>query len=380
MTAWPMVRLGDVLEESVDAVPVDPSKTYPISGVYSFGRGLFPRPPLAGNQTTYKVFHRLHTDDLVMSQLKAWEGAIARVTPEFDGWYLSPQFVTFRAKNANPRYAEWFCKQPSVWTELLGKSRGMGASRDSVSPARFLSISIPLPRIEEQRRVVEGLDRFAGRYVQVLRLRRESQLELDALCRSILFSNNASPLVPMADLVSLRTPDTRVERDKSYSFAGVYCFGKGVFKSQTKGGTEFAYDRLTKIHSGEFTYPKLMAWEGALGVVPAECDGLFVSPEYPVFTINSDKVLPEVLDVYYRTPSVWPILAGASTGTNVRRRRLHPSAFLGLRMPVPPMSVQQRMRKARLSFERVAQIRRGSEGEMKALLSAVLNHAFSGQL
>jgi len=31
-------------------------------------------------------------------------------------------------------------------------------------------------------------------------------------------------------------------------------------------------------------------------------DRMVVSPEFPVFTIHTDEVLPEVLDIYFRTP------------------------------------------------------------------------------
>ena len=110
----------------------------------------------------------------------------------------------------------------------------------------------------------------------------------------------------MSDLLVLRKPDVKVEATDSYQFAGVYCFGRGVFAGQRKDGSEFAYRILTRVQQGNFVYPKLMAWEGALGVVPEKCDGLYVSPEFPVFEIREDRVLPEVLDTYFRMPSVWP--------------------------------------------------------------------------
>ncbi len=71
---------------------------------------------------------------------------------------------------------------------------------------------------------------------------------------------------------------------------------------------------------------------------------MVVSPEFPVFSINTHLVLPEVLDIYFRTPDVWPALAEISGGTNARRRRLQPSAFLGFEMPVPPMAKQLELR------------------------------------
>jgi type I restriction enzyme S subunit len=85
-----------------------------------------------------------------------------------------------------------------------------------------------------------------------------------------------------------------------------------------------------------------MAWEGALAVVPPECDGLYVSPEFAVFEIDQRQAEPRYLDFYFRRPSVWPELSGRSMGTNVRRRRLHPSTFLRYCLPLPPVLEQRR--------------------------------------
>src|SRR5439155_9079599 len=102
------------------------------------------------------------------------------------------------------------------------------------------------------------------------------------LCRSILTHDaNAKP-TPMRELVRLRSPDVAVRPDESYQFAGVYCFGRGVFKSGEKSGMEFAYPKLTRLRAKDFVYPKLMAWEGAFGIVPPECDGCVVPIVFPV--------------------------------------------------------------------------------------------------
>jgi type I restriction enzyme S subunit len=123
-----------------------------------------------------------------------------------------------------------------------------------------------------------------------------------------------------------------------------------------------------------------MAWEGALGVVPSEFDQLFVSPEFMVFEIDQNRVLPETLDVYFRTPTVWPKLSGESTGTNVRRRRLHPDDFLAYKMPLPSMQAQQRLRAtcAQHAFARPLQVQ--ILKELDSLLPSILDRAFNGEL
>lgn len=378
MKAWPLVKLQDISSPIERAeIPV-PGKIYRQIGVKWWGEGAYEREPLDGGSTRYSKFFQVVPGDLVINKIWTRHGSVCIIPDELSGCYVSNEFPAFTLdiERVEKDWLHWLTKTRWLWEECAKRSQGT-SGKNRIRPDEFLRIAIPLPPLEDQRRILVQLSAFSHRHAEVLRLRQESEAELQALCRSILFSTTSSQRTRMSDVVSLRQPDTKVERHNSYSFAGVYCFGKGVFKGQTKSGMDFAYDRLTKIRAGEFTYPKLMAWEGALGVVPEECDGLFLSPEYPVFTIHTDKVLPEVLDVYYRTPSIWPIIAGASTGTNVRRRRLHPSAFLNLSMPVPPMTTQIRIRTVRKAFEAVSAIRRDSVAEVNSLLSAVVNRAFN---
>jgi type I restriction enzyme S subunit len=344
-----------------------------------WGQGIVRRSIVAGQEIGSATRLAIHANQFLISRIDARNGASGLVPESLDGAVVSNDFPAFNVDTAKVcrRFLGWYAKTQDFVEKCRAASEGT-TNRVRLNEDRFFKLTIPLPPLEEQRRIIKHLHYLFEKHSEVVQLRRESEAKLDDLCRSILFSSHDVTLLEMADLVSLRKPDTEVERHNAYSFAGVYCFGRGVFKGQTKNGTDFAYDRLTKISASEFIYPKLMAWEGALGVVPVECDGLFVSPEYPVFTINTERVLPEVIDVYYRTPSVWPHLAEASTGTNVRRRRLHPSGFLKLRMPVPSMAIQHRIRNARLAFESISRIRRDSESALKAMLPAVLNRAFGG--
>ena len=180
--------------------------------------------------------------------------------------------------------------------------------------------------------------------------------------------------------MQLRAPDVIVEATETYQFAGVYSFGRGVFRAQAKSGMEFAYPKLTRLKAGNFVYPKLMAWEGALGIVSPDCDGCVVSTEFPVFDVLQDRVLPEVLDTYFRTPTVWPMLSGASTGTNVRRRRLNPADFLKYKIPLPSRRAQERLREVRAEIHSLQCLQGDSSVELDALLPAILDRAFKGEL
>lgn len=151
------------------------------------------------------------------------------------------------------------------------------------------------------------------------------------------------PKVRLAELLSLRSPDVQVTADRDYQFAGVKSFGGGVFRSVIKSGSSFAYKEIITLRENDLVYPKLMAWEGAVGLVQGEEAGLVVSPEFCVFEIDRDRAVPRWLELYFRLPSVWPLLAGGSAGTNVRRRRIYPREFLAIEVPLPPLTEQRRV-------------------------------------
>jgi type I restriction enzyme S subunit len=256
----------------------------------------------------------------------------------------------------------------------------MGDRRRTLNPAALFACEIPLPDRKEQDRIVVKLESLSARIEEARECGRQIEQEATALCRSVIHSTEAPEIVELSHLLRLRPPDVEVKQHLTYEFAGVYSFGRGVFKGPVKTGMEFSYPRLTRLRVGDFVYPKLMAWEGALGVVPPDCDGLVVSTEFPVFEINTDLVLPEVLDVYFRSPDIWPLLSGTSTGTNVRRRRLKPADFLKFRMPLPSRKVQYQLReivqRTKVMHENIATM----ITQLEALFPSTLDKAFKGEL
>lgn len=169
---WREVRLGEVLALDLDPVNVRPETEYELAGVYSFGRGLFRRDPMLGATTSYKQLHRLRKGQLVLSKLKAWEGAIAVVGEAFDGCVLSPEFPTFSIVGAlKARYLSLLCGQAGFWERLRLESRGVGGRRERVHPRRLLEVVVALPPLAEQRRIVDlvGAVEYLGTKAQDVR-------------------------------------------------------------------------------------------------------------------------------------------------------------------------------------------------------------------
>lgn len=380
----PRIALSELLTPVWREERVASTTTYDILGARWYAKGLYVKDTKPGSAIQANTLYRVERGDFVYNRLFAWKGSFAVATEEQHGCHVSNEFPCFvpRDGRMNLRFLLYFLSRQSSWDEACGLSTGgTPLSRNRLKEDQFLSMRVPLPSLDEQDRIVAKLDAAAARVAEAQRLCREIDEEADALCRSILRDpRHPTTPTPMRELVTPRWPDVQVKAEESYQFAGIYCFGKGMFRGQTRLGAEFSYNTLSRVRAGDFTYPKLMAWEGALCVVPPECDGLYVSTEYPVFEINTDRVLPDVLDVYFRSPEVWPKLSGTSKGTNVRRRRLNPQQFLNYVMPLPKREVQERVMTVRARLAGIKVQHAGLVTELEALMPAILDCAFKGEL
>lgn len=380
---WPKVSLDGVLIPVSRAALVEPTALYSILGAHWYAKGLYTKDVSQGAEIQAKYLYRVEEGDFVYNRLFGWKGAFAVASKENGGCYVSNEFPCFtvRPNLADGRFLWKYFSLPSVWDEVLKLSTGgTPTSRNRLKEDQLLGMEVALPPIEEQRRLMGHIERLSTKIGEASALRQQALEDVETLCRAILSSDKEAKSTPMCDLVRLRQPDVVVRPEEAYQFAGVYCFGRGVFRGQVKSGMEFAYSRLTRLHTGNFVYPKLMAWEGALAVVPPECDNCVVSTEFPVFEVIEERVFPEVLDTYFRTPSIWPEIGGASTGTNVRRRRLNPNDFLAYRMPLPSRGIQERLRKVRTAVEGLKRLQTDTAAELDALMPSILDKAFRGEL
>jgi type I restriction enzyme S subunit len=378
---WPLVVLGDALAQYLEHIEAPEDRVYPKLSVKLYGKGVTLDAPANGSSLKMKRHQIAKAGQVILSEIWGKKGAIGFVPPEGDGALCTGHFFLFdlRTDKLLPAWLQALFQGNYLEGQLGADAKGT-TGYAAVRPRTLLTCSIPLPPMEEQRRVVARIGEAASQIQEARTLREESIYEGEILLRSILAHDKLAPPVRMDELVRLRATDVVVQADQKYDFAGVYCFGRGMFRSGQKSGMEFAYQRLTRVHAGDFVYPKLMAWEGALTVVPPECDECVVSPEFPVFAVNEARVFPEVLDVYFRTPSVWPKLSKTSTGTNVRRRRLNPQDFLAYEMPLPSRSTQVKLKAAYAEIKRLRALQAETADELDALMPSVLSKAFSGEL
>ncbi len=344
MKAWPIVPLRSVLRSYIDAVPSIQLDTVNLAGVYGFGRGLFQRGPISPLDTTYKSFHRLNSGDFVISSPKAWEGAVARIPEEFDGWFLSPVFPTFRANSEalDTHFLDWYCKRDAVWRQLQGKAKGMGARRESVSPDQFLSLEIPLPPLAEQKTIVARLDALAEKTRQV-------EAHLDAVERdaehllALRFRDAIAdaPMRPMADVAPFVRRPVEIDIETRYREVGARSFGKGLFIKPDFDGAEATWQKPVWINTGDLVLSNIKAWEGAIAIAGDEHEGCIASHRYITCVPDPELATAGFLAYYLLSEDGLEKIGLASPGTADRNRTLSLGNLGKIEVPLPPLAVQQ---------------------------------------
>lgn len=375
---WTKVALGEVANHRSEFFALDDLTEYRRCRVRLHAQGVELRDRISGGLIKTKAQQRCRAADFLVAEIDAKVGGYGIVPDSLEGAIVSSHYFLFEPDRTvlDPRFLAYFSRTRGFGDQV--KARG-STNYAAIRPSHILGYRIPLPPLAEQQRLITHLDAIEARLQRSQRLRLETASESLALARSLIHEEHCRDVqrVPMHELVSWRQPDIVVSQTDSYTFAGVYSFGRGVFRKEAVSGMDFAYDRLTRLRAGEFTYPKLMAWEGALGIVPPECDGCHVSPEFPVFSVDGSTVLPEILDIHFKTPAVWKELAAVSTGTNLRRRRLNPNAFLDYRFPLPPMEAQLHAKAVATRAHRKLELEMDSTKQGKALLPSLLDRIFN---
>jgi type I restriction enzyme S subunit len=294
---WDEKPLREVLEKDLDCVPVTPGTQYEMTGVLSYGKGLFRKPAASGETSSYSTFYKLQRNQLVMSQLFGWEGALAVVTEPFVGTHVSSQFPTFQVKpkEAEIGYIGWAVRQPSFWTQLAAKAVGMGVRRKTLNPEALLSCKLPIPPVDEQRRVVAKLDAAAERIACATTAQSANAEDFDRLLISMHETAAKGRVCTVGSILELSEEQEYISPEKEYPQVGVKCFGGGLFTKGPVLGGSTTYKTFNRLYPGTVVLSQVKGWEGAIGVADPSLDGWFVSPEYRTFRCRDGQADPDYL-------------------------------------------------------------------------------------
>ena len=385
MTRSERLRVGDVLRLERREVNVEPDTDYTLVGVYSFGKGIFHREPKPGSELGDYRFFRVEPGDLVLSNIQAWEGAIAFATDADSGAVGSHRFLTYVAADdrVDTNWARWFFLSEPGMRLIRQAAPGTAVRNRTLAIKRFEDLRIPIPQVEEQRRVVAVLETAVARSDDLKRkIERSADLALAAQVSmasppTSTNSRFAWERVAIGDVVAPSNAQVAVHDAAEYRITGTYSFGKGLIDRGSISGAETSYKTLTRIEEGNIVLSKLNGWEGAVAVVDGAFHGSYVSSEYPTFVADDSRLHTGFFRGIARSPSFWRQLDESVRGSMVRRRRLSAADFMRTIISLPPMDEQIRVSQAIDRLEQAIDRTSQSASRAGAIVPAVLNREFA---
>lgn len=159
---WREVRLGDVLREVNKPVDWSDDELYRLVSVRRRSGGVFHREDLYGHQILTKTLKHAHAGDFLISKMQVVHGAMALVTPEFDGMQISGSYISLVSKDHTKldiRFFDWLSRTQDMYRRAYQCSYGVHIEKMTFNFGLFLKETVPMPSsVDEQIMIVDALD------------------------------------------------------------------------------------------------------------------------------------------------------------------------------------------------------------------------------
>lgn len=185
---WPSTPLGEVLSPVRREREVDPVEAYGLLGVRLEGAGPFLRETKLGSEISAKKLYEVRAGDFIYSRLFAWRGAFGLIAESLDGRYVSGEFLTYNPvpDRVDLRFLKYWFRLPSVlWRVEADCTGSTPLTRNRFKEEFFLALELPLPPIQEQRRILAKIERLAAKVEEARCLRGSCKASADGLLTSL---------------------------------------------------------------------------------------------------------------------------------------------------------------------------------------------------
>lgn len=387
MSGWPTAKLCEVAQIERNGIASEAIETgtkyLGLEHIESGGKILGFADVDAGELASTKF--QFTSDHVLYGKLRPYLAKIA--LPDFDG-ICSTDIVPIKPKSRlDKRYLAYFLRQPEM--VAFANSRAAGANLPRLSPKALADFEIPLPPLEEQKRIATILDQADD-----IRRKRQHAIErLNQLGQAIFHemfgdpiapdANNSERLDDVAELIngdrSSNYPSGEDIKDSGVLFLNTTNIKNGeieLTKSQYISNEKFSSLTRGKLNRNDLVIT-LRGTLGQCALFDCRFETGFINAQMMIIRCHKN-IMPRYLKEYISFPSMQKKLNSANTGSAVPQ--LTAAQMKEMRIIVPSLEEQNAFVSAINSARAFYEVQNKHISELTKLFASLQHCAFTGQL
>jgi type I restriction enzyme S subunit len=372
-------RLGEFLHRQYDSIAIDDFSNYKRITIKTKGQGISLRDAVEGIEIGTKNQFKVKENQFLLSKIDAMNGAFGIVPKECDEGIITGNFWTYNIDESfiDREYLRFLCLK-QVFTKFSIEASEGTTNRKYLREDKFLNLSLNLPELPEQKRIVSKIENIKTKIEAIQKLRAEQEKEINNLRNSIYTDlQNEFNLVPIGQILVEKNNQVEIVPTETYKQVTVRMEHKGVNIRCLIKGSEIGSKQYLA-NEGDFIISKIDARNGAMGMIPAELEGAVVTGDFPLFNF-SDDVIPLYFYHFSNTHYFDNACKQASEGTT-NRKRLKLDRFSKIEIPLPSIEEQNRIVAILNKANNIRQTHKEQAQELTELLPSLLDKAFKGEL
>lgn len=289
-------------------------------------------------------------------------------------WKLKPS----HSKVASVRWLHALLQSEIVRKRVIQFARGRSTGMKNVTQRDFRSIPVPIPPLNEQKRIASTLRTWDRHLAHLDALIEQKRTRLKGLRQRLLTGDVRFPAfdapwqeVRLGSLFERRKDKSRNDLDLL-----AVTMDRGVIprdKLDRRDTSNSDKSRYLLAKAGDVVYNSMRMWQGVCGVAPL--DGI-VSPAYTV-CVPQEGIVVDFADELFHLPSVIDLFRRYSQGMVSDTLKLHFRNFAMIRVEIPPTLAEQRriatvLQEAEREIDQLRALRAARARQKKGLMQRLL--------
>lgn len=336
----------------------------------------------------------LREGDILISSANSWElVGKASYVPQLDYQATAGGFISIVRANksvVDSRYLYHWIASPSSQHKIRHCGR-QTTNISNLDVGRFKDLEIPLPPLNEQKRIAAILDK-----ADAIRRKHQQAIQLaDEFLRAVFLDMFGDPVTnpkgwDVDYLPNLGAFKNGLNYGREDSGTSLHCLGVGDFKAldRIEGVGSLSEIQLNSEPAKEY-YLKdgdlVFVRSNGNKVLVGRCIAVYPGAEKLTFSgfcirfrPRSENINTDYLNYLFRMPSIKHEMLKGGEGANIQN--INQKKLSEIAVPIPPKELLQRFKKIVAKFKKIQSQVHLDSAETTNLFASISQKAFSGEL